>query len=220
MENLINYDYINEYFDKLISDDNGFLKELEDYAHENYIPIIFKEVKAFFRYLIPELKPKKILEIGTAIGYSAILIASLAPEATITTIEISEERFEEANYNIKKAGLSDRINIINDDAAEVIPYLKTNYDLIFIDAAKGQYSLYYKYCKELLSEGGTLIFDNILFKGLPANDELVSHKHRTIANNLKEFNKLVMDDPNLTSAILPLGDGLIISRKETKNEKA
>lgn len=214
MDNLINYNYINEYFEKLIPEESGFLKELEDYAHKNYIPIIFKEVKAFFKYLIPLLKPKKILEIGTAIGYSAILLANLAPEAGITTIEISEERFEEAAINIKKAGVSDRVSLILDDAANIIPYLKTSYDMIFIDAAKGQYSLYYEYGKKLLAPGGTMIFDNILFKGLPANDELVNHKHRTIANNLKAFNKQVMEDKELTSTILPLGDGLIISRKD------
>lgn len=214
MDNLINYNYINEYLNGIIKDETGFIKELEDFAHENYIPIIFKEVKQFFEFLIPLIKPKKILEIGTAIGYSAMLFAKLAPEASITSIEISEEMFEMAIKNIKTAGYEDRISLILDDAAEVIPYLKTTYDLIFIDAAKGQYSLYYENAKKLLNKGGILIFDNILFKGLPANSELVSHKHRTIANNLNEFNKRIMNDEDFTSTILPLGDGLIISRKD------
>ncbi len=214
MDNLINYDYINKYLNNIIPEETGFMKELEDYAHENYIPIIFKEVKKFFEFIIPLINPEKILEIGTAIGYSAILFARLAPRALITSIEISEEMFEKAISNIKKAGYSERISLINDDAAEVVPYLKTTYDLIFIDAAKGQYSLYYEACKKLLNPGGILIFDNILFKGLPANDELVSHKHRTIANNLDSFNRAIMQDSDLTSTILPLGDGIIISRKE------
>ena len=214
MENLINYNYINKYLDNIIKDETGFIKELEDFAHENYIPIIFKEVKQFFNFLIPLIKPKKILEIGTAIGYSAMLFAKLAPESHITSIEISEEMFEMAHENINTAGYSDRISLILDDAAEVIPYLNTKYDLIFIDAAKGQYSLYYENAKKLLNKNGILIFDNILFKGLPANSELVSHKHRTIANNLNEFNRKIMNDEDFTSTILPLGDGLIISRKE------
>ena len=214
MENLINYDYINKYLNDIIPEDTGLLKELEIYARKNYIPIIFKEVKAFFELFIPTVNPEKILEIGTAIGYSAILFAKLAPKATITSIEISEEMFEQAINNIKISGYGDRISLINDDAAEVIPYLKTKYDLIFIDAAKGQYSLYYENAKKLLNPGGILIFDNILFKGLPANSELVSHKHRTIANNLDTFNRTIMNDKDFTSTIIPLGDGLIISRKE------
>jgi len=214
MDNLINYSYINEYLNGIIPEETGFIKELEDFAHKNYIPIIFKEVKQFFEFLIPIIRPKKILEIGTAIGYSAMLFARLAPEAKITSIEISEKMFEMALENIKKCDLSDRISLILDDAANVVPYLKTSYDMIFIDAAKGQYSLYYESAKKLLKKGGILIFDNILFKGLPANSELVSHKHRTIANNLNEFNKKIMQDKDFTSTILPLGDGLIISRKE------
>lgn len=214
MDNLINYEYITEYMRNVIPDSTPFMKEIEDYANENYIPIIFREVKSFFEFLLPLANPSKILEIGTAIGYSAMLFASVCPNAHITTIEIDEERFEEAYENIKKAGFSDRIQLILDDASNVLPYLKTTYDMIFIDAAKGQYRDYYQWSKKLLSKGGILIFDNILYKGLPANRELVNHKHRTIANNLISFNREVMNDKDFTSSILPLGDGMIIARKE------
>lgn len=214
MENLINYEYITEYIRNVIPDSSPEMKSMEEYANSNFIPIIFKEVKRFFEFLLPIVNPGKILEIGTAIGYSAMLFATVCKDAHITSIEIDEKRFEEAYENIKKAGLSDRIHLILDDAANVLPYLKTTYDMIFIDAAKGQYHDYYICAKKLLNPGGILIFDNILFKGLPANKNLVNHKHRTIANNLISFNYEVMNDADFTSSILPLGDGMIIARKE------
>ena len=215
MENLINYPYITEYLEKILPPYEGFSATLEQYAKENHIPIIFKEVRDFFRFLLPILNPKKILEIGTAIGYSAIFFAEICPEAKITTIEIDSAIYEIARKNIKESGFDNRINSINENAADILPCLDAKYDLIFIDAAKGQYSEYYKYAKQRINPGGTLIFDNILYKGLPANDELVTHKHRTIANNLKNFNLTILNDKDFVSSILPLGDGLILARKET-----
>ena len=214
MDNLINYPYINEYLDSVIPKSGGILSELEEYAAENHIPIIFKEVKKLFEVFLPLISPSKILEVGTAIGYSSILFASLCPNADITTIEIDNDMFEMAISNIGKTEFQERITVINDDAANILPYLKTSYDFIFVDAAKGQYMDYYKWSKELVKPDGFIFFDNVLYKGLPANPQLVTHKHRTIANNLRDFNFKIMNDKDFTSSLIPIGDGIIISRKD------
>ena len=214
MDNLINYSYITEYLRNIIPDGEGIFSGLEKYAEENHIPIIFKEVKQFFKVIIPMIKPGKVLEIGTAIGYSALLFASLSEKAYITTVEIDEKMFEEAALNIAKSEHKDRISLINEDAANILPYLKTEYDLIFIDAAKGQYYDYYIRSKKLLKKGGYIIFDNVLYKGLPANEALVTHKHRTIANNLDRFNRAILKDSEMTASLIPIGDGLLIARKD------
>ncbi len=214
MENLINYDFIKNYIEDLTPETDDFMKSLEIFAYYNHVPIITKDTRRFLQIFLKILKPEKILEVGTAIGYSAITFAKILPDARITTIEIEEEMFDLAYKNIKKAGFSQRINQILDDARNVLPFLETTYDFIFMDAAKGQYTEYYEPVKRLLKPGGVLMSDNVLFKGMVANEELVPRNKRAIVNDLMDFNETLFKDPDFETSFIPMGDGVAISIKK------
>ena len=214
MENLINYDYIKKYIEDLTPPTSEFMQKLEIFAYYNHVPIITKDTRRFLEVFLKILKPEKILEVGTAIGYSAITFANILPDAKITTIEIDEEMFDLAYKNIKKAGYSDRINLILDDARNVLPYLETTYDFIFMDAAKGQYTDYYLPVKKLVKTGGVLMSDNVLFKGMVANESIVQKNKRGIVNDLMDFNKMLSEDKDFDTSFIPMGDGVAISIKK------
>ena len=214
MENLINYDFIKKYIEELTPETSEFMRKLEIFAYYNHVPIITKDTRRFLEIFLKILKPEKILEVGTAIGYSAITFANILPDAKITTIEIDEEMFDLAYKNIKKAGYQDRINLILDDARNVLPYLDTTYDFIFMDAAKGQYTEYYNPVKRLLKPGAVLMSDNVLFKGMVANKDLVQRNKRGIVNDLMDFNKTLSEDKDFETTFIPMGDGVAISIKK------
>lgn len=214
MENLINYDFIKNYIEDLTPETDDFMKSLEIFAYYNHVPIITKDTRRFLQIFLKILKPKKILEVGTAIGYSAITFAKILDDVKITTIEIEEEMFDLAYKNIKKAGFENRINQILDDARNVLPFLETTYDFIFMDAAKGQYTEYYEPVKRLLKPGGVLMSDNILFKGMVANEELVPRNKRAIVKDLMDFNETLFKDPDFDTSFIPMGDGVAISIKK------
>lgn len=214
MENLINYDFIKNYIDELTPKTSVFMQKLEIFAYYNHVPIITRDTRRFLEVFLRILKPEKILEVGTAIGYSAITFANILKDARITTIEIDEEMFDLAYKNIKNAGYSDRINLIFDDARNILPYLETTYDFIFMDAAKGQYTEYYEPVKKLLKPGGVLLSDNVLFKGMVANNELVPRNKRSIVNDLTDFNKTLAEDKDFITSFIPMGDGVAISIKK------
>lgn len=190
------------------------MQKLEIFAYYNHVPIITKDTRRFLEVFLRILKPSKILEVGTAIGYSAITFANILSDAKITTIEIDEEMFDLAYKNIKNAGYRDRINIIYDDARNILPYLETAYDFVFMDAAKGQYTEYFESAKKLVKKGGVLLSDNVLFKGMVANDELVPRNKRAIVNDLNEFNKALSDDKDFITSFIPIGDGIALSLKK------
>lgn len=214
MENLINYDFIKKYIEELTPKTSQFMQKLEIFAYYNHVPIITKDTRRFLEIFLNILKPKKILEVGTAIGYSAITFANIVKDATITSIEIDDNMFDLAYKNIKKAGYSDRINLILDDARNVLPYLETTYDFIFLDAAKGQYTEYYEPVKKLLKTGGVLMSDNILFKGMVANCDIVQKNKRSIVNDLMDYNKMLSEDKDFDTSFIPMGDGVAISIKK------
>lgn len=214
MENLINYDFIKKYIEELTPKTSQFMQKLEIFAYYNHVPIITKDTRRFLEIFLKILNPSKILEVGTAIGYSAITFANILENATITSIEIDDNMFDLAYKNIKKAGYSDRINLILDDARNVLPYLETTYDFIFLDAAKGQYTEYYDPVKKLLKPGGVLMSDNILFKGMVANSELVQKNKRSIVNDLMDYNKMLSEDKDFDTSFIPMGDGVAISIKK------
>ncbi len=214
MENLINYDFIKKYIEELTPKTSQFMQKLEIFAYYNHVPIITKDTRRFLEIFLKILKPSKILEVGTAIGYSAITFANILENATITSIEIDENMFDLAFKNIKKAGYSHRINLILDDARNVLPYLETSYDFIFLDAAKGQYTEYYEPVKKLLKPGGVLMSDNVLFKGMVANSELVQRNKRSIVNDLMDYNKMLSEDKDFETSFIPMGDGVAISIKK------
>ncbi len=185
------YPYITEYLRKEIPQKRGILKELEDYAKENQVPIVQPETA-------------QLLEVGCAIGYSAILMAQyLEDGGTITTLEWDADMAQIARENIKKAGLSDVINVIYNDAKEVIPTLTAEYDIIFLDGPKAHYIYMLNDCIRLLKKGGLLISDNVLYKGMTADDEHVIRRKITIVKRLRRFLSAQMQREELKTVILP-----------------
>ncbi len=212
---MINHDYITEYIRNTIKKNDGLLLELEQYAAENHVPIIQPEVSALMRVIGNVHKPKKLLEVGTAIGYSSILFSEfLSQGGIIDTIERNDAMLEQANLNIRKAGLKDTINVIAGDAIEVLACLNKNYDMIFLDAAKGQYNEFLEHSKRMLNKGGLLVSDNVLYKGMIATDTLVVRRKKTIVNRMRTFLHDLCQDEDFETSIIPIGDGVALSYRK------
>lgn len=208
----INHEYIIRYLRDLLPKRTGLLGELEKYAKENEVPISQPESMKFLEFLIRMGGMQSVLEVGCAIGYSAIVMAEAGCER-IDTIEISPAMAELAMANIEKAGLSDRITVHLGDGREVLPTLDGTYDLIFVDAAKGQYQAFFPECMRLLKPGGILVSDNVLYKGMTATDELVQHRKITIVKRLREYLIMLSNHPELETTVVPIGDGVALSYK-------
>ena len=188
------------------------LKKIKEKALEAHIPIIMDDTLEVIDKILKETKPKAILEIGTAVGYSAMCFSRyLAEDGKIDTIEREHERVEEAKINIQKVGVADKINLIEGDAVEILPTLDKKYDVVFIDAAKGKYPFFLEQAKRMLNKNGIIFADNILYKGYVMSD-YNKHKQRTAVRNLREYIKEVTEDETCTTEILKVGDGLAISR--------
>lgn len=190
------------------------LEKIKQKALEEHIPIIMDDTLEVIENYLKENKPHKILEIGTAVGYSAICFTEiLAEDGQIDTIERDSERVKEAKENIKKAEVENKINIYEGDAVEILPTLENKYDVIFIDAAKGKYPFFLKEALRMLNTNGIIFADNILYKGYVMSD-YNKHKQRTAVRNLREYIKEVEENPELETKILEVGDGLAISKKK------
>lgn len=188
------------------------LQKIKEKALEEHIPIIMDDTLEVVDKILKETKPKKILEIGTAVGYSAMCFSEyLQEDGIIDTIERDEERIAEAKVNIEKVGVAEKINILEGDAVEILPTLTGKYDMIFIDAAKGKYPFFLKEALRMLEKNGVILADNILYKGYVMSD-YNKHKQRTAVRNLREYIHEVTEDPNLKTEILEVGDGLAISK--------
>ena len=212
-------DGVNEYIRKTLKPGEGLLLELEQYAAENHVPIIRPETASLLIVLGRLVKPDRILEIGTAIGYSSILLSGiLADGGRIDTIERNDVMVIKAHENIKRAGLADTIAVIAGDAAEVLCCLDKKYDMIFMDAAKGQYPEFLPECLRMLKAGGLLVSDNVLYKGMVASDELVVRRKKTIVNRMRTYLDSICNDPMLDTSILPVGDGVALSYKRMETE--
>ncbi len=188
------------------------LEKIKKKALEEHIPIIMDETLQTIENYIKNNLPKRILEIGTAVGYSAICFSEfLAENGKIDTIEREEERIKEAKQNFKKMGLEDKIQLYEGDAVEILPKLNEKYDMVFIDAAKGKYPFFLKEALRMLTPNGIIFADNILYKGYVMSD-YNKHKQRTAVRNLREYIKEATENPNLESQILEVGDGLAVSK--------
>ena len=188
------------------------LEKIKNKAQEEHIPIIMDDTLEVIEEYLKENKPKKMLEIGTAVGYSAICFTEfLSEDGIIDTIEREHIRVEEAKENIKKMGLEDKINILEGDAVEILPTLDGKYDAIFIDAAKGKYPFFLKESLRMLESDGIIFADNILYKGYVLSD-YNKHKQRTAVRNLREYIKETTENENLDTKILEVGDGLAITK--------
>ena len=193
------------------------LEKIKQKALEEHIPIIMDDTLEVVDKILKEIKPKRILEIGTAVGYSAMCFSEFLSEGgRIDTIERDEERIQEAKENFKKVGVEDKIHLYEGDALEILPTLNEKYDMVFIDAAKGKYPFFLNQALHKLNPQGIIFADNILYKGYVMSD-YNKHKQRTAVRNLREYIKEVSENPNLETEILEVGDGLAISRIKQNN---
>ena len=210
----ITYDYMEEYIRNLIPESKGTLKELEEFAKENGVPIAQKETIKFLEFMVNMKKPLRILELGTAIGYSAIIMHEAAgTNPHITTIERSEEMIALAKQNIKNFNLEEKIIIKEGDCLEILEKLQEPYDLIFMDAGKGHYNHFLPHCLRLLKEDGIIIADNVLFRGMVATDDLVKRRKITIVKRMRKYLDMVSEDENLITSVIPMGDGIAITKR-------
>lgn len=208
----INYEYIIRYIREVLTPEDDFASELEAQAEKEEIPISQPETIKMIEILLQISGAKSVLEVGAAIGYSSILM-SRHSGTSVTTIELSPEMANRARENIKRAGLEDKITVIEGDAKEILPQLEGSFDAIFIDAAKAQYMEFFPHCLRLLRDGGLLISDNVLYKGMTATDELLLHRKRTIVKRLRLYLNMLKEHNQLNTVVLPVGDGVALSYK-------
>ena len=198
-----------------------FLASIKERAIEKHVPILQDKSLEFISFILKLKKPEKILEIGTAVGYSAIsFVQAVDGNVNVKTIERNEKRYSEAINNIKEAGLEENIEVVLADATEYLPNLHEDnkYDIVFIDAAKGQYLKFLENGIRLAKDGGIIIADNVLFKGRVMSD-YNEHKHRTAVNRLRDYISLINSDERLDSVILDIGDGIAVSIVHKNVEK-
>ena len=203
------------FIDSLDKGNTPFLDEIEKFALETQVPIIRKSMQSLLKFILAYSKPKKILEVGTAIGFSALLMSEYAPKGChITTIEKYEKRIPVARENFRRAGKEADITLIEGDATEVLKSLEGTYDIIFMDAAKGQYINFLPDIMRLLPHGGLLISDNVLQDGdIIESRFAVTRRNRTIHARMREYLYELKHNPGLETVILPVGDGVTLSTK-------
>lgn len=203
------------YINSLDCGNTSFLDALEKEALDNYVPIIRKDMQSFLKVMLSIKQPGRVLEVGTAVGFSTLLLSEYGPaDMHITTIENYEKRIPIAKANFEKAGKTERITLLEGDAAELLKTLDEPFDFIFMDAAKGQYLAFLPDCVRLLKEGGILITDNVLQDGeIMESRFAVTRRNRTIHTRMREYLYAVKHHPLLESSILPVGDGITLSVK-------
>lgn len=204
------------YIRSLERPENPVIEAIEQEALDSFVPIIRKETQSFLKVMMLMNRPARVLEVGTAVGFSAILMSEYLPEGShITTIENYEKRIPIARNNFKRAGKEEQITLIEGDALEVMKTLEGPYDFIFMDAAKGQYIHWLPDVVRLLAPGGVLMSDNVLQEGeLIESHYLVERRNRTIYKRMREYLYELKHHPQLMTSIIPLGDGVSLSVKE------
>lgn len=219
MSNIVNKE-VERYIRETLKDKDGLLKELEEYALEYNVPIVHKEVSDMLKVLLKVQKPKNILEVGCAIGYSSILFStSTNGEAKIITVERNETMIEKAKENFKKSGFDNNITLLEGDAEELLKNVEGEFDMIFLDAAKGQYKLFYDLVIDKLKVGGLLISDNILYKGMIADDTLVMRRKKTIVKRMRNYLDYICNCDYLSTSLIPIGDGVALSYKDKERDE-
>ena len=203
------------YINSLDTGSGQFLDQLELQAKKDRVPIIRREMQSFLKVLLQIKKPAKILEVGTAVGFSALLMAKYTPEDTrIVTIEKYEKRIPVAKANFQAAGMDHRITLLEGDALEILREMEDSFDFIFMDAAKGQYIHFYPEVMRLLAPEGILVSDNVLQEGdLIESHFAVERRNRTIYKRMREYLYVLKHDERLETSILPVGDGAAVSYK-------
>ncbi len=218
-EGAINAPFIVEYIRELIPPMTGLLAEMVKDAEARHIPIVQPEVARWLQVFMQTRPFHRVLEIGTAIGYSTALLAQgLAPGGRVETVEINEEHYHRATENLQSLGLQDSIVQHLGDAADVLPTLTGPYDFVFMDGAKGQYRKFLEIIEPQLAPGAIILSDNVLFRGMIASDALVKRRKRTIVTRMRTFMDYLMTDGPYNTALLPLGDGMALSVYQGKKE--
>lgn len=193
---------------------NVDLEQLKKFARERYIPVMLDDTKQLLFDVVRRCQPKRILEIGTAIGYSGIVMLTASAEATLNTIEMDEVSAQMAKENFRQAEVDGRVNVFVGDAREIVPLLSGQYDFVFMDGPKGQYEKFLPYVTEVLEVGGTLVCDNVLYKGLVEHvPENKRHKHITVARNMNAFLHDISNNPHYETTLHRVGDGVTVSVK-------
>ena len=187
------------------------LKKIKEIALENHITIIMDDTLEVIEKVLKEEKPKRILEIGTAVGYSASCFVRVCPEVIVDTIELNEERYNEALVYLKNIGIENNVNVYLGNAVEILPTLNNNYDIVFIDANKGKYPVFLQEAIRMINNNGLIIADNVLYKGYVMS-HYNKHKQRTAVRHLREYLKEATENEMLETEILEVGDGLAITR--------
>lgn len=207
---------MSAFIDSLDTGNTPFLNEIEREAKETNVPIIRTQMQSLMKFLLAMQKPMSILEVGCAIGFSALLMSEYAPEGCrITTIEKYEKRIPIARENFKRAGREESITLLEGDAADILKELTGTYDLIFMDAAKGQYIHFLPDILRLMPQGGILLSDNVLQDGdIIESRFAVTRRNRTIHSRMREYLYEIKHHPELETVILPVGDGVTISIKK------
>ena len=206
---------MSAFIDSLDSGNPAWLNEIEKFALETQVPIIRRSMQSLLKFLLKFTKPKSILEVGTAIGFSALLMSEYAPEdCHITTIEKYEKKIPIAKENFRKAGREDRITLLEGDATEILRELEGTYDVIFMDAAKGQYIHFLPEILRLLAKDGVLVSDNVLQDGDVIESRFaVTRRNRTIHKRMREYLYTLTHSEELVTAVLPVGDGITLSTR-------
>lgn len=209
------------YINSLDMGNSPFLEELEQQALADRVPIIRREMQSFLKVLLAVLRPARILEVGTAVGFSTLLMCEYGPEnLEIVTIENYEKRIPLAKENFKKAGRETQITLMEGDAGEILAGLDQEFDLIFMDAAKGQYIHWLPDVLRLMHPGSVLVSDNVLQEGdIIESHYIVERRNRTIYKRMREYLYALKHDPLLETSIIPLGDGVTVSVKKEEGAK-
>lgn len=213
---------ITEYIRSLIREEKNDLEKIEQEARENHVPIVKPETKELLRTLVLLKKPMKILEVGAAVGFSSLYMNSYQPEGgTVLTIERNDKRILKARENIRKTGKEQDVTLLEGDAIEILKEIRGSFDLIFVDAAKGQYIHFLEDVLRLLAPEGVLVSDNVLQDGDVAKSRYaIERRDRTIHKRMRDYLYTIKNHPLLETVILPVGDGVAISIKTGEtNEK-
>lgn len=212
--NEIVQNYVEDYIRTLLPEEEAALENLRRIAETNHVPIIFPEVRNYLEMMIVSQQVHRVLEIGTAVGYSACVFAhAMGSDGRVTTLERDERMLAQAKANIEKLGYAGQITIVEGDAQQSIAALEGFYDMIFLDGGKGHYIHLLEDCLRLLKPGGFLISDNVLYKGMIATNDLVIRRKITIVKRMRKYLDAIAKDSRLRTSILPLGDGLAVSYK-------
>ncbi len=209
--------YVEAYIKELLPKEEGLLGTLEQYAQEHLVPIVQPEIAQYLKVFTKLVKPKSLLEIGTAIGYSGALFAIEMNEGTIDTIELNEDMYAKAKETFEQLKVvvpGIKVTQHLGSAVDVIPTIEKKFDMIFIDASKGHYKAFFDLCYPMLNDGGVIVSDNVLYKGMIATNLYLVRRKITIVKRMRKYLTFLSTHPELDTTVLPMGDGLAISIKK------